>query len=46
MFDQKELAAAIPRSWTKREVNQRSREQSTPDGQTVVVRDIVALATR
>ena len=46
MFDAKELTSAIPRSWSTTEVGLRDREQITPDGQTVIARDIVAFAIR
>jgi SAM-dependent methyltransferase len=46
MFDAEELTNAIPRSWNTTKVGLRDREQITPDGQTVVARDIVAFAIR
>ena len=46
MFDAEELTGAIPRSWSTTEVGLRDREQITPDGQTVIARDIVAFAIR
>lgn len=46
MFDAKELTSAIPRSWSTTEVGLRDREQTTPENQTVIARDIVAFAIR
>jgi len=46
MFDAEELTNAIPRSWSTTKVDLHNREQITPDGQTVVARDIVAFAIR
>lgn len=46
IFDETELRAAIPRSWQSRTVSLHQREQATPEGQTVVVHDIVAIAVR
>jgi SAM-dependent methyltransferase len=46
MFDEQELMSALPASWSHREVTLYQREQTTPEGATVVARDIVALGTR
>ena len=46
MFDSKELMGALPRSWTTREVALHQREQTTREGATVIVQDIVGLGVR
>jgi SAM-dependent methyltransferase len=46
MFDSAELMAALPPSWSTREVTMYQREQTTPEGKTVVARDIVARGSR
>lgn len=46
MFSEQELMSALPSSWTRREVSLYERKQTTPEGTTVVARDIVALAIR
>jgi SAM-dependent methyltransferase len=45
MFDEKELAAAIPSSWSKVAVSQRPRTQTLAGGASAEVHDIVLVAT-
>lgn len=46
MFDKKELMAAMPGSWSTREVTSFQREQKTADGTSVAAHDIVAWGVR
>ena len=46
LFDRRELMAAMPRSWSHREVTLEQREQTSAEGHTVIASDIVARGVR